>query len=184
MRWIVVGMLAQACGSASPAAPTRDLAITVGGAESGESASVMSMTATNKEPINGTIQFLAAAPPGRSVITPTGHCHFWDSPAFTHFDGDVEGMVTFNEQLHAPCDFSHIAGSGPMEGQVIWRGRAGTISGQWTTNCKADVAQPTGVSCDGTMNARGSGGLDGVQFHFKWGPGWYPFSYDGTAFSK
>jgi hypothetical protein len=31
---------------------------------------------------------------------------------------------------------------------------------------------------------RGSDGLDGVQFHFKWGPGWYPFSYTGTAFAQ
>ena len=31
------------------------------------------------------------------------------------------------------------------------------------------------------MNARGSDGLEGVQFHIKWGPGWYPFPYTGTV---
>jgi hypothetical protein len=70
----------------------------------------------------------------------------------------------------------------PFEGEVTWNGRTGTISGQFTTNCKPDASQPLGVSCDGTMNARGTGDLEGVQFHTKWGPGWYPFSYTGTAF--
>jgi hypothetical protein len=71
---------------------------------------------------------------------------------------------------------------GPFEGEVTWNGRTGTISGQLTTNCKPDASQPLGVSGDGTMNARGTGDLEGVQFHTKWGPGWYPFSYTGTAF--
>ena len=77
-----------------------------------------------------------------------------------------------------------MVGSGPFEADVVWQGRTGKISGQWTTNCKADATSPAGISCDGSMNARGSGGLEGVQFHFKWGPGWYPFPYSGTAFAK
>jgi hypothetical protein len=36
-------------------------------------------------------------------------------------------------------------------------------------------------TCGGTFEARGSGGLEGVKFHFVWGPGWYPFDYTGFA---
>jgi hypothetical protein len=137
----------------------------------------------NKEPISGALKFVGSSEPGRSVITPSGICHFWDVPVFTHYyDGSVEGPVTFYEQQHLPCDGGHIVALGPFEGEVTWNGRSGTISGQFTTNCKPDASQPLGVSCDGTMNARGSDGLEGVQFHMKWGPGWYPFPYTGTAF--
>jgi hypothetical protein len=38
-----------------------------------------------------------------------------------------------------------------------------------------------GLSCDGVMNARGSGDLEGVHFKFNWGPGWFPFAYSGTV---
>jgi len=137
-----------------------------------------------KAAISGTIQFLGVAPPGRSLVTSSGRCHNWDAPVTTTFTGDVAGVVTFFEQQHGPCDFSDLVASGPFEGQVTWNGRSGTIAGQWTTNCDADSSQPLGLSCDGTTNARGSGGLEGVQFHFKWGPGWYPFAYTGTAFSR
>jgi hypothetical protein len=134
--------------------------------------------------ISGTIQFAGVAPPGRVVETPSGICHFWDSPVFTLFQGDVAGPVTFHEQIHRTCDFSRLTASGPFEGEVQWNGRSGTMTGQWSTNCKADSSQPLGLSCDGTTNARGSGGLEGVHFRFEWGPGWYPFPYTGTAFSK
>jgi len=179
---IVAGGVALACGGA-PTTPTPEAA-TAGVEARDASGGVTSLAGMTKESINGTIQFVGSGSPGRSVITPSGHCHFWELPVFTNFGGDVEGRVTFNEQIQPPCDFSRIVGSGPFDGEVVWNGRSGTISGQWTTNCKADTSQPTGVSCDGTMNARGSGGLEGVQFHFKWGPGWFPFPYTGTAFSN
>ncbi len=138
-----------------------------------------------KQTITGTLQSAPGdVPPGRALTTPSGICHWWDVPVFTYFEGDVEGPVTFHEQEHFRCDFSRLTGSGPFQGQVTWNGRSGIMSGQWTTNCKPDASQPLLISCDGTMNARGSDGLDGVQFHFKWGPGWYPFPYTGTAFSK
>ena len=116
-------------------------------------------------------------------MTPSGHCFFLNQEVLDHFEGDVVGPVTFHENQRAPCDFSHLTGNGPFTARVTWNGRIGTITGEWTTNCKADASQPIGLSCDGTMNARGSDGLDGAQFHFKWGPGWYPFPYTGTAFS-
>lgn len=136
-----------------------------------------------KEPISGSIAFLGGPPPARFFATPSGRCNYWDWPGVTQFSGDVSGTVTFDEQVHAPCNLTDLVGSGPFSGQVTWNGRTGAISGQWTTNCNADASQPVGLSCDGTMNARGSGDLEGVQFHFKWGPGWYPFPYIGTAFS-
>jgi len=138
-----------------------------------------------KAAISGTIQFLGiAAPPARTLVTPSGRCHIWGLPVVTTFTGDVAGVVTFYEQQHGPCDLSRVVASGPFQGTVTWNGRTGTITGQWTTNCKPDASQPLGLSCGGTTNARGSGGLEGVRFHYGWGPGWYPFTYTGTAFSR
>jgi hypothetical protein len=137
-----------------------------------------------KQSIGGTISSIGGGPIAGFRMTPSGNCFFYNAQVINHFEGDLVGPVTFYENERAPCDFSHLTGSGPFVAQVTWNGQAGTISGQWTTNCKADATQPIGLSCDGTMNARGSDGLDGVQFHFKWGPGWYPFSYTGTAFAQ
>jgi hypothetical protein len=137
-----------------------------------------------KQSISGTISFGAGGPLAGFRMTPSGNCFFYNAQVFNHFEGDLVGPVTFYENERAPCDFSHLTGSGPFVAQVTWNGQSGTISGQWTTNCKPDATQPIGLSCDGTMNGRGSDGLDGVQFHFKWGPGWYPFSYTGTAFAQ
>ena len=134
-----------------------------------------------KEAISGTIETLGGGEPGRTLTTPSGMCHVWDMPALSNMTGSIEGLGTFFEQQHFRCDFSHLVGSGPYEGEVTWNGRSGTISGQWTTNCKPDASQPLGISCDGTMNIRGSGDLAGVKFHMKWGPGWFPFPYSGTA---
>jgi hypothetical protein len=137
-----------------------------------------------KTSIAGTIMQLAAGAPGRNFATPSGQCHFWDWPNYTQFTGDVAGLVTFTEKAHASCDLSSLQASGPVSGELTWQGRTGPITGQWTTNCRADATQPVGLSCDGTFNVRGSGGLEGVQFHFDWGPGWFPFTYTGTAFSQ
>jgi hypothetical protein len=173
LRVALFGLLVTACDSGP-------LGVTAPRVESGVAGSV---AGASKTPISGSIDLVAALPPGRTRVTPSGRCHLWDYPVITHFGGDVSGTVTFREQAHAPCDFSDFVASGPFEGEVTWNGRSGVISGQWTTNCNADPSQPIGLSCDGTMNARGTGGLEGVQFHFKWGPGWYPFPYTGTAFS-
>ena len=134
----------------------------------------------NKVDIIGTIESTGSGAAGRSITTPSGMCHLW-KPVFTDYTGDIVGVMTFHEQQHLKCDFSRFVGSGRVEGDVTWNGRDGIISGQWTTNCKPDALQPLGISCDGTMNVRGSGGLEGVRFHMKWGPGWYPFPYTGTA---
>jgi hypothetical protein len=102
---------------------------------------------------------------------------------YTYIYGDLEGTITYDASSHATCDYSHLVGSGPFTGEITFQGRTGTITGQWTTNCKFDTSLGS-ISCDGTMNARGAGELEGVQFHFKWGPGWWPFPYTGTAFSR
>lgn len=49
----------------------------------------------------------------------------------------------------------------------------------WTVNCRPDPV--TLWSCGGAMTVRGSGELEGVQFHFDWSAGWFPFTYTGTA---
>jgi len=136
-----------------------------------------------KMQIAGTIDLAAIGTPEKTHVTPSGRCHFFEWPVRGAFNGDVTGPVTFHEDNQAPCDLSDLVGSGPIDGQVTWNGRTGAISGQWTTNCNPDPTQPVGLSCDGVMNARGAGDLDGVQFHFVWGPGWWPFNYSGSAFS-
>ncbi len=89
--------------------------------------------------------------------------------------------MTFHEKGMITPDGGGVF-SGPFEGDVTWDGRSGTISGQFTTNCRPDPT--TGYWCDGAPNAKGSGGLDGVRFKFVWGPGFYPFPYTGTAYVK
>ena len=188
--WVLAVALAAAAAIActdsitTPTAPTGSAVRSQTSAMSSGIDAVTAAAAVEKTPISGTLGYLSEAGPGRSVVTPSDMCHLWDFPVYDYFYGDVEGPVTFYEQGHGPCDFSHLAGSGPFEGEVVWQGREGKISGQWTTNCKPAPASAVGISCDGTMNARGSGGLEGVQFHFKWGPGFYPFPYSGTAFAK
>lgn len=128
------------------------------------------------------------APP---VITPSGRCHFFMSPGVFEFTGDVEGLSTVHRRVvNIPCDFGnsegdHLTGSGPFDGEVSFEGRSGRISGQWVTECRYDpLLPPLNLSCDGVMNARVWGQLEGVRFRFLWGPGFpvfYPLSYTGFA---
>jgi len=124
------------------------------------------------------------------LITPSGMCHFYASPGIAQYSGDFEGTVTFHRRVvnvacsYNPDDIGAFTGNGPADGTVTYQGRTGTIQGMWTTNCKPDAGSVVGWSCDGTMNFRGSGDLEGVQFHINWGPGWWPFPYTGTAFYK
>ena len=136
-----------------------------------------------KETIAGTISFDGVGSVAGFRVTPAGQCFFLGVETNAQLAGDLAGPITFYENERAPCDLSHLTGNGPFVAHVTWNGVSGTISGEWNTNCKPDTSQPIGLSCDGTMNARGSEGLDGLQFHFKWGPGWWPFTYRGTAFS-
>ena len=134
--------------------------------------------------ISGTIVLDQLGPPGGILFTPSGRCQFSDFDEFEHFTGDVAGPITFQIRVaNTVCTGGRLIASGPFAGDVSWNGFSGAIAGQFETNCKPDASQPTGVSCDGTMNARGSGGLEGMEFHFKWGPGWYPFPYSGTVLS-
>ena len=174
---LTIGTMVAACDS-EPLGTTPDRASRAGDAASGVAASV---AASGKSPISGTVWFVGAGAPGRTLATPSGMCGVWDQDVFALDQGDLAGPVTFHEMEHYVCDLSHLTGSGPFDGEVTWNGRSGTITGQWETNCKPDASQPIGLSCDGTMNARGSGGLEGVQFHMNWGPGWYPFPYTGVA---
>ncbi len=179
MRYLpftLLPLLLVACTDQDPVAP--------------DSAPLFSASAgMNKEPIIGTDDSVDEPGPGGVLITPSGRCHFFDMPGVTSWEGDIVGLITFRRRVvNLPCDFPDPEGRGaftfsaPFDGEVTWKGRSGMIAGQSTTNCKRDASQPVGWSCDGTMNARGSGGLEGVQFHIKWGPGWFPFSWTGTAF--
>jgi hypothetical protein len=156
--------------------------VAAGQAFSGMNAtSSISSTAANKTAINGAVTNSVPGVPATSFQS-ANRCHFWGWPNVTQFTGDVSGTVTFEERVNAPCNFSDNVASGPISGDnITWNGRTGSISGQWTTNCNPDASQPLGLSCDGVMNARGSGGLEGVHFKFNWGPGWFPFPYSGTA---
>ena len=148
--WMVLGIgvsCVLACGEPAglPTAGVRSLTV-----PSAASSAVV------KQAIAGTLSFVGGGPLAGFRMTPSGRCFFLNAQVFDHFEGDVVGPVTFYEDQRAPCDFSRLTGSGPFVAQVTWNGLTGTIAGQWTTNCKADASQPIGLSCDGTMNARGS----------------------------
>jgi|SRR5689334_1625072 len=140
-----------------------------------------SSVAASKTQIIGTITNSVPGVPAGVLVTPGGRCHYSGWPNATQFTGDVSGAVTFDENVNAPCNLTDLVANGPISGTVTYNGRTGGISGEWTTNCNPDASQPFGLSCDGVMNARGSGELEGVHFKFNWGPGWFPFSYSGTA---
>jgi hypothetical protein len=140
-----------------------------------------SVVAASKTAISGTISNSVPGIPARVLQTPSGRCHYFGWPNATQFTGDVSGAVTFEEHINAPCNLTDLVANGPISGTVTWNGRTGEIAGEWTTNCNPDASQPVGLSCDGVMNARGSGDLEGVHFKFNWGPGWFPFPYTGTA---
>ena len=141
-------------------------------------------TGVTKEAISGEIGLLGLGVPERILATPAGICHLFDTPVATELTGDLEGTMTVHESIHRKCVGGRVVASGPFEGDITWNDRSGMIAGQFTTNCDPDPSEPTGVSCDGIMIARGSGGLESVRFHIDWGPGWYPFPYGGTAFSE
>ncbi len=170
---LVAAILPWACADAPATAPPVHTTVAADAYTAG----------VEKVSITGTMVALSDGPPVRVIVTPSGNCRYWDFEGFAQFEGDVQGPVTFHRQLNTPCDGSHPRGSGLVEGSLTWNGRSGPVLGQWTTNCKPDDS-PDGVACDGTMNFRGSDGLDGVQIHTKWGPGYWPFSYTGTVISN
>jgi hypothetical protein len=132
-----------------------------------------------QEPISGTLEYVSETP-GTERITPGGIWHEQGSTAVTEYTGDIAGTVTFfYKRVHLALDGSHLVSKGPFEGEVTWNGRTGVMAGMFTTECKADV--PFEFSCDGIMIGHGSGDLDGVKFHINWGPGFWPFDYEGFA---
>ncbi|KPK57047.1 MAG: hypothetical protein AMS21_11995 [Gemmatimonas sp. SG8_38_2] len=176
LRFTLLPLLLVACTDQEPVAPDASPLFNAG-------------KGMNKTPISGTIVSVAEPPDEKPpLVTPSGMCHIYDSPGITEFTGDVAGTVTFyREVVNVACSFDpddigSFAGHGPVYGEVTFLDRTGTIQGMWTTNCKADPV--TVWSCDGTINFKGSGELDKVQFHIKWGPGYFPFPYSGTAFYK
>jgi hypothetical protein len=181
---VAAGLVALACGGSTPTAVDQPAPVAI----TQEGGTVTASAGVVKAAISGTLDMLwdhpgNQLPPGRVLINPDGKFHYWDGDVYDIFAGDVAGPVVFHEKGVVTPD-RHYIGSGPFDAEVTWNGRYGTISGQWTTNCEPDPSRIYGWSCGGTMNARGAGGLEGVQFHFNWGPGFYPFPYTGTVFYK
>jgi hypothetical protein len=179
---VAAGLVALACGGAAPTAVDQPSPVAV----TQDGGTVTASAGIKTAAISGTLDFDVndprnLLPPGRQMTNPDGKYHYWDGDVYDIFAGDVAGPVVFHEKGVVKPDHNY-TGSGPFDAEVTWNHRSGTISGQWTTNCRPDPI--TFWSCDGTMNARGAGGLEGVQFHFKWGPGFYPFPYTGTVFYK
>jgi len=180
MRTIVIvaasGMIALAC-TESARVTTPDRQASPGAPLSAD------VAGTDKTPLSGTLQLFGVDPATRAMATPSDMCRQWGVLEHTTYYGDIQGDVTYVANTKGDCDFSHLVVSGTFGGPVTFQGRSGRMDGVWETNCKPDPNLGT-LSCDGESNARGSGGLDGVQFHIKWGPGWWPFSYSGTAFTQ
>ena len=170
------GVISLACADSAPVSPPSRTAPP-------GAAVAANIAGTEKTPISGTIQIVGLDPPTRTIVTASDRCHQWDGVEYTVYSGDVQGSVTYVANVKGDCALTHFTVSGTFGGQVTFQGRWGEMAGIWETNCKFDPVLGT-PSCDGVSNARGSGGLEGVQFHIKWGPGWWPFSYSGTAFSQ
>ena len=170
------GVISLACADNTPASPPNRTV-------SPRAAMAANIAGTEKTPISGTLQIVGLDPPTRTLVTPSDRCHLWNGVEHTVYSGDVQGSVTYIANVKGDCALTHFTVSGTFGGQVTFQGRSGEMAGIWETNCKFDPALGT-PSCDGVSNARGSGGLEGVQFHIKWGPGWWPFPYSGTAFSQ
>lgn len=168
----VSALVAIACGGAAPTAVDLPAPVAATVDDSG------GVTASSGKPIPISGE-LAFAGQGALTIrgTPGGILHL-EAPVTTRFSGDVVGDVVFTERgvvLKDPD--GKVAWHAPFVGEVKWASRTGTISGQWHTVCST-VPQ---VTCGGTFEAKGAGGLEGVKFHFVWGPGFYPLDWTGFA---
>jgi len=172
---IVAAVVVVGCADGgAPVAPLRSaMPLQLGIANAG--------SGTQKTAISGTIALNVVDPPTRFRQTPSEVCHLLGVLEHTTYSGDIAGEVTYVANAKLDCATTHLRSSGSFGGHVTYQGRTGDIVGHWETNCKFDEALGT-LSCDGISNARGSGGLEGVQFHIAWGPGWWPFKYTGTAF--
>ncbi len=170
---LVAAMIPLACQEAAPTAPPAHAT----------AAATANATGMEMFAISGTVGYVSDGAPVRVLVTPGGICRYWDFEGTGVYEGDVQGLVLYHRQVNIRCDGGRLLGSGLVEGNLTWNGRSGPVTGEWTTNCKPDDSL-MGIACDGTMNFRGSGGLEGVQIHTKWGPGWWPFPYTGTVFSK
>ena len=171
MRYLpfaLVPLLVVGCTDHEPVAP--------------DASPLFAVAGPHKMPISGETGINSVGTPEYTHATPSGICHHWDWPFGFYYVGDLVGEVVFHENQNRLCDGTgHLVGRGPFSGEVTWNQRTGTISGMWTANCKPVEGI---LSCGGTMNARGSGGLEGVHFHIEWGPSLLtelPFTYTGTV---
>lgn len=178
---LALGLALAACDQAPPAAP-----------ETLSPAPVPFAAArgVTKAHIEGWIAVGPTEGPAGMVPTPSGQCHFSEYPSENAFTGDLQGTVTFDRDVfNVPCSFDAEEGplnfSGPLHGTVTYDGRTGEIRGQGWGHCGYDPSTLIHYSCGGVTNAFGvrGGELEGVRFHYRWGPGWFPFPYSGTASS-
>lgn len=176
---IVAGSIAVACSS-EPVAPRSLQAPAIAASSQG----------MVKTPISGTFEPpRPGSAPDFFLATPSGRCHL-SRGATNVFDttGDLVGTLTAHyEPQNNPCNLvepgSRLTAMGPMEGIVTFQGTTGPVEGHWNTECRPGDTV-AGLTCDGVVNLRGHGELEGVQFHIDWGPGWWPLPYAGTAFSR
>ena len=147
------------------------------------SAPVRTQKPSRRLPVPPPTTIVGVDPPTRTLVTPSDRCHIWNVAEYTVYSGDLQGSVTYISNPKGNCALTQFTVAGTFGGQVTFQGRSGEMAGIWETNCKFDPALGT-TSCDGVSNARGSGGLEGVQFHIKWGPGFSSFPYNGMAFSQ
>jgi hypothetical protein len=172
---VAAGLVALACGGAGPTAVVQPAPVAVN-----EEGGTVTASSGGKIPIVGQIVGdCNDLPPSREFVTPGGIDHFFEWPICTTLAGDVAsvaGQHMWFTESGAFLRNGKAVFHGPFAGDVTWMGQTGQISGTWHTLCETGV--PT---CGGTFEAQGSGALEGVKFHFVWGPGWYPFDYTGFA---
>lgn len=172
-----------ACDQAPPTAPEAP----------SPSMALVSTPGVVSAPIEGTFLSTGNVGPEDVLVTPSGQCQFREYDNTGEFTGSLSGDVVFERRImnvsslclgqlpEGPGDPLNF--SGPVHGTVTYDGRTGAVEGQGHGHCDYDPASPALFSCGGVYNLRGSGELAGVTFHVRWGPGWFPFPYEGTATS-
>lgn len=152
---------------------------------SGETGFLPSSQGMTVAPISGTIGIAGGEPPARVVLTPSGVFHRFDWPTLFQFAGDVTGLLTFHEQHHdMGFNDTMLIISGPFDGEVTWNGLTGPLEGRFKIECRADDTPPFPTCVTKVMSGTGAGDLEGVLFRFDVEPGWIPFAYSGSVFSR
>ena len=136
----------------------------------------------DKVPIAGTNLFLSLTP-DEVRVTPGGVVHQSGDEATVQWGGDITGETTITyHRSHVTRNGHRLLAVASSHGVLTWDNRTGEVRGVTNATCKADDLGE--LVCSGTFVLHGSGELEGVTFHVKWGPGFFLFPFEGFALDR